>query len=109
VTPYRKREKNDIVREVSISITGKLVITLASVILFGIAVAWIVELLKKKYKVIESLPWFDSNATTQEMLDLSHLHHRHLRWTRYLIYSTAWLGTIGRALTFSLLAVLLLR
>jgi len=72
---------------------GKIFLQLAAVILFGVALGWIVMLFQRKFKEGIDREKFDKLP----------------RWAVITIYTLVILGTIGRVILFILLAVLLSR
>jgi hypothetical protein len=71
---------------------GKVLLTIAGIILFGVSIGWLVDLIRGKFKEEMNRPRLERHRV------LSHI-----------VYTCGYVGITGRAILFSLLAALLMR
>jgi flagellar biogenesis protein FliO len=89
----RRGNNNDIAAKLIKHTIGKIFLQIAAIILFGVALGWLVMLVQRKFKDGLDRSKFDKLP----------------KWAKVIFYSAAIIGTIGRVALFGLLAVLFSR
>jgi len=89
----RRGNNNDMAASLIKYTVGKILLQLAGIILFGVALGWIVMLLQRKFKDGLDRRKFDKLP----------------KWAKGIFYGMAIVGTMGRVFLFCLLAVLFSR
>eukprot|EP01118_Nematostelium_gracile_P009097 TRINITY_DN3049_c0_g1_i1.p1 TRINITY_DN3049_c0_g1~~TRINITY_DN3049_c0_g1_i1.p1 ORF type:complete len:316 (-),score=95.56 TRINITY_DN3049_c0_g1_i1:35-982(-) len=89
----RRGSNSDIAAKLIGRTIGKVFLQIAAIILFGVAIGWLVQLIQRKFK---------------DGLDRSKFDKLPI-WAKVIFYSAAIIGTIGRVALFCLLAVLFSR
>jgi len=89
----RMNSNSSITGDIAKNVAGKILLNIASVILCGVAFAWLGQLIKGTFK---------------EVLDQDKFN-KQIRLLRWVVLGTGYLGILGRIILFLLLAVLLFR
>jgi len=89
----RSGSNSSITADIAENVVGKIFLNIASIILTGVAFAWLGQLIKGTFKEIMDAEKFNKQP----------------KWLRCTVLATGYLGILGRIILFLLLAVLLFR
>jgi len=92
--PGQEDSTSEMTHYLSGSIFGRIILSVMAAVLFLVAVAWVVQLIRRTF--------------VRETVDKKKMK-KSPQWVRRLVYITAYVGTSGRIILFILLAILLCR